>query len=379
MYDVIIVGAGLSGAVFADQFARVLGKRVLVLDKRNHIAGNCYDERNEDGILMNEYGLHLFHCNDERTYNYIQQFSEWIRYDHKVLSRVHHQGRDIYVPLPVNIETVNQLCDQSIQTTEEMNQWLSEHQVKYDAITNGEEAAKARVGTQLFETLFEHYTYKQWAKTPAELDKSVLQRIPIRMDHDVRYFSDKYQVIPANGYTEFVRAMLDHPLITVQLNTDFTKVRNESWCTQREWLIYTGPIDVYFKDLPPLEYRSIRFEKERLSDVGLYQCNSVINEPGKDVEYTRTVEYKHLPYNDRKSPHTTIVREYTMAEGEPYYPIPNQRNLDLYQEYLKQAVEEEKNNVIFVGRLANYKYKNMNEAILDALVLFDERVFLTKE
>ena len=377
MYDVIIVGAGLSGAVFADRFARILGKRVLVIDKRDHIAGNCYDKRNEDGILMNEYGLHLFHCNDERTYNYIHKFGEWIRYDHKVLSRIHHKGRDIYVPVPVNIETVNQLCNQSLQTTEDMKQWLQENQVKYDEITNGEQAAKARVGEQLFTSLFEHYTYKQWAKTPAELDKSVLQRIPIRMDHDVRYFSDKYQVIPAQGYTEFVRKMLDHPLITVKLNTDFQMVRNEPWCTTREWLIYTGPIDVYFKDLPSLEYRSIRFEKERLEHVGLYQCNSVINEPGKDVEYTRTVEYKHLPYNDRLSPHTTIVREYTMADGEPYYPIPNQRNLDLYQEYLKLAIEEEKNNVIFVGRLANYKYKNMNEAILDALVLFDERVFLS--
>jgi len=372
MYEVIIVGAGLSGAVFADRFARVLGKKVLIIDKRNHIAGNCYDFRNEDGILMNEYGLHLFHCNDERTYQYIQQFCKWIRYDHKVISRVVHNNKEIYVPVPVNIETVNRLCYQSIKTTEEMKDWLTQNQVSYETIVNGEQAAKARVGEKLYSLLFEHYTYKQWAKTPSELDKSVLERIPVRMDHDVRYFNDRYQVIPEYGYTEFVRSMLDHPLITIQLNTDFNQIKHES----RKWLIYTGPIDAYFKEsnFPPLEYRSIRFEKERLN-VKFYQSNSVINEPSNDVEYTRTVEYKHLPYNNRHTDSTIIVREYTMADGEPYYPIPNDKNLLLYNKYLELAKkEEEEHNVIFVGRLANYKYKNMNEAILDALILFDQKI-----
>jgi UDP-galactopyranose mutase len=376
MYDVIIVGAGLSGAVFADCFARECGKRVLVIDKRNHIAGNCYDYKNQDGQLVSAYGLHLFHCNDERTFSYIQRFGKWMRYDHKVVSRVVQDGTERFVPVPVSIDTVNVLCDKHLQTEEDMKSWLEVNQVKYpNGVKNGEEAAKARVGEDLYHRLFESYTIKQWDKHPSELDKSVLERIPVRTNRDTRYFSDKYQVLPVNGYTAFVQAMLDHPLITVRLETDFNEIRDEPWATQREWLIYTGPIDVYFPNMQKLEYRSIRFESERLP-TQYYQTNVVVNEPDPSVPYTRTVEYKHLPYacHRNHSPFTTIVREYTTDTGEPFYPVPNQRNQELYNEYLELARKEEKNGVIFVGRLANYKYKNMNEAILDALLLFEQRV-----
>jgi len=383
-FDVVVVGAGLSGAVFADRFARVLGKRVLVIDKRDHIAGNCYDYVNADGHLMNKYGLHIFHCNDDETFNYIRQFSEWIRYDHKVVARVVIGGdREELVPVPVNIETVNKLCDDNLQTPADMDAWLAAHQVLPPGgavCKNGEEAAKARVGETLYKALFETYTKKQWGRSAAELDRSVLERIPVRRDHDVRYFSDKYQVIPAKGYTAFVAAMLDHPLITVRLGVDYFRMAEDDAAqavASRQWLIYTGPIDHYFssKGYPALEYRSIDFREERLEGVHYYQRNVVVNEPGDDVGYTRTVEYKHLPYNaTAATTATTIVREYTTDSGEPYYPVPNVQNAALYERYKALAENESKNGVVFVGRLANYKYKNMNEAIADALALFSQIV-----
>jgi len=366
-YDVIIVGAGLSGAVFADRFAREQGKRVLVVDKRDHIAGNCYYYANQDGLLISKYGLHLFHCNSDRVYNYIRRFGDWVRYDHTVVARV---GRKL-VPVPVNIETVNMLCDANIQNTREMDEWLAANQVKYEQISNGEEAAKARVGTKLYEALFKDYTMKQWNKSPAELDRSVLERIPVRNDHDPRYFTDRYQVLPIHGYTAFVEAMLQHPLITVKLNTHF----NVGEYRHKDWLIYTGPIDRYFANagLPALEYRSIRFEEERVESRGYYQERLVINYPSPNVKFTRCVEYKHLPHNNFPSTHTTIVREYTTDEGEPYYPVPNPRNQALYEEYKVLAEKEETNGVLFIGRLASYKYKDMHVAIEDALNLFDQR------
>jgi UDP-galactopyranose mutase len=270
------------------------------------------------------------------------------------------------------METVNVLCNQHLQTEDDMKEWLHTYQVKYDEIKNSEQSAKARIGETLYHQLIESYTIKQWNKTPAELDKSVLERIPVRCNHDTRYFSDKYQMIPEKGYTAFVHAMLDHPLIQVQLETDYESVREKY---QPEWVIYTGPIDIYFasKGYPSLEYRSIDFEITRLENVGRYQPNVVVNEPHPSVAYTRTVEYKHLPYSS-PSPHTTIVREYSSDRGEPYYPVPNERNMNLYLQYQVLAEEEEKQNVLFVGRLANYKYKNMNEAILDALELFDCKI-----
>jgi UDP-galactopyranose mutase len=371
--EVVVVGAGLSGAVLAERCARVLGMRVLVLDRRDHIAGNCYDYVNEDGHLVNKYGLHLFHTNDTEVYDYIQRFGEWMRYDHKVVARV--GGR--LVPVPVGIETVNALCGENITTPEEMDAWLAANQVAYPGgVHNGEEAAKARVGERLYKLLFEDYTKKQWAKSPAELDKSVLERIPVRRDHDTRYFSDRYQVIPVRGYTAIVAAMLDHPLITVRLGADFGDA--EDGRGTAKWVFYTGPVDQYFKGcgLPPLEYRSIRFESERVPvcGKGFAMERLVINEPSPDVPYTRTVEYKHLPTNAAsRSGYSTIVREYTTDEGEPYYPVPNPANQATYRLYAEKAKEAERDGVFFVGRLGTYKYLNMDQAIGNALALFREK------
>jgi UDP-galactopyranose mutase len=377
-YDIVIVGAGLSGSVLADRFARVLNKKVLVIDKRNHIAGNCYDYTNSDGMLMNKYGLHIFHTNDDETYKYITQFGKWIPYVHKVVARVEmDDGIEELVPVPVNIETVNKLLHTHLQTTDDMDAWLKENQVKYpDGIHTSEEMAKSRVGEELYERLFKHYTIKQWNRQPCELDPSVMARIPIRNNHDCRYFSDKYQLYPLNGYTAFVAELLNHPLITLRLNTDYFSVQDEDCIKGRNLLIYTGPIDRYFDstEYPKLEYRSIRFEELGVQGAGLFQSNIVVNEPSPDVAYTRCVEYSHLPQNrHRNNGSTTIVREYTTDEGEPYYPVPNERNMQLYEKYRQLAMEEERRNrVIFVGRLAQYKYIDMHTAIKNALDIFKQ-------
>ena len=372
--DVLIVGAGLSGCVIAERFATELNKKVLVIDKRNHIAGNCYDFIDENNILMNQYGAHLFHTNSETVWEYINRFGKWQRWEHKVVGMVDGQ----LVPIPVNITTVNMLCGTHLQTESEMNKWLDENvKSKYAdiPIENSEDVAKTRVGDVLYEKIFKHYTWKQWNKYPAELAPEVLQRIPIRNNFDDRYFSDKYQVLPEKGYTEFCKKILDHPNISVFTGVDFFKLKQE-YADQfkQKIIIYTGPIDTYFKnsELPPLEYRSIDFQVERIKNIGTngyFQPNSVVNYPEIQPEFTRIVEYKH--FLNQKSEHTTIVREYTTDVGEPYYPVPNSKNQEVYEQYKKLAIEEtQKNNVHFLGRLANYKYFNMDQAIDNSLTYF---------
>lgn len=360
--DVIVVGAGLSGCVIAERMATVLNKKVLVMEKRNHIGGNCYDYVDENGILMNKYGAHLFHTNDEDVWEYINKFDTWVRWEHKVVGWIDNQ----LVPIPANITTVNQLCGQHIRTEDEMNQWLKQNQVVFDEIKNGEEMALSRVGPELYEKIFKEYTYKQWGKYAYELKPEVLARIPVRNNFDTRYFSDKYQVLPHKGYTHFFERLLDHPNISVQLNTDFFSVRDKM---KNKIIIFTGPIDRYFqeKGFEPLEYRSLRFEIESYKYMHYYQPNSVVNYPQTDQPFTRIIEYKHFLHQD--SPHTTIVKEYSCEEGEPYYPVLNEKNISLFQKY-QQLAQEEK-DVHFIGRLANYKYFNMDQAIKNALVYFN--------
>lgn len=365
--DVVVVGCGLSGAVLAERFASVLGREVLIVEKRDHVAGNCYDYR-EDGILVNKYGAHLFHTNDEGVWDYVRKFSEWVRWDHRVLGHVN--GR--MVPIPVNINTVNALCGENIQTPEEMRVWLSHVQVHPETIENGEQMALSRVGKDLYEKIFRTYTKKQWDKYPEELDPSVLARIPVRDDFDDRYFSDRFQALPKEGYTRFVENMINHPNIRVMLRTDFFSIRDQ---LQYGLLLFTGPIDMYFKDqgLEPLEYRSIDFQMEKRKDVDYFQPNSVVNYPEDSVPFTRIVEYKHFLH--QSSPHTVLVREFPCEKGEPYYPVPNDKNKRLYEKYQKLADLE--NDVYFIGRLANYKYFNMDAAIRNALDFFQQH-FQTK-
>lgn len=361
-HDVVIVGSGLSGSVLAERIATTTTLHVLVLEKRDHIAGNCYDFVDDNGILMNQYGAHLFHTNDEEVWDYVNQFAEWRRWDHRVLGKVNGK----LVPIPVNINTVNALCGTNIQSNGEMRTWLSDHQLCFETEpTNSREMALSRVGQELYEKIFRPYTIKQWGKEPEELGPSVLARIPVREDWDDRYFTDRFQALPVGGYTNFISRMLDHPHIEVRTCTDFFAVRdNIDW----DHLFFTGPIDHYYSQmgLDKLEYRSLRFEVERHRNMNYYQPNSVVNHPSPDTPFTRIVEYKHFLH--QSSPHTTIVKEYACDEGEPYYPVPNAKNTSLYEKYRSLSGNEK--NVFFVGRLANYKYFNMDAAIRNALDLF---------
>lgn len=369
-YFAVIVGAGLSGATLARELADA-GKRVLVIDKRAHTGGNVFDEiEPESGLRVARYGAHLFHTNDEGVWAYVRRFARWQRWDHRVVTRV--SGR--LVPVPANINTVNALFeDANIVDEAGMRAFMArEREGDEKSATNSEEVALARVGRRLYESLFETYTKKQWGVTARELDPLVLQRIPVRENFDDRYFGDRYQALPVDGYAAFVDALLANENITVRLNADFFGERAELE-RAAEWVLYTGPVDAFFSDagLPRLEYRSINFESRVIDCVGFAQPNSVVNFGDASVEYTRSIEYKHFLHQTSPTGKTVIVSERSTGDGEPYYPMPTQVNKDLYARYqaLAAAAEAEARapRVRFVGRLATYKYINMDAAIRGGL------------
>jgi len=364
-YNVIIIGAGLSGAVMAEQFAGKK-KKVLIIDKRPHIGGNCYDFIDEEtGILCNKYGPHFFHTNNEEVWDYVQRFSEWKPYEHRVLAKVDNKT----VPVPVNITTVNTLFNKEIKTKVEMENWLQANQVKNTNITNSKEMALSLVGTELYEKIFKNYTFKQWGVYPEELKPEIAARIPVRNNFDTRYFTDKYQALPSLGYTEFIKKILTSPLITVLLNADFEDIKYN--IEPSTTIIYTGPIDNYFTGYEKLGYRSLDIVFERYKNKGFYQEGVQINYPNLDEKFTRIIEYKHC-FN-QKSDYTIISKEYSTDKGEPSYPILNDKNLELFAMYKELAEKETKEkNVHYLGRLANYKYFNMDQAIHNSLAYFKE-------
>ena len=361
-FDIVIIGAGISGSVLAERYAAI-GKRVLVVEKRDHIAGNCFDFYDENGILTSQYGAHLFHTNDEGVWDYVNQFAEWYPWKHKVIARVD----DKTVPIPVNITTVNTLFNTNISNETEMQDWLNKNRIPFNQPANGEEAVLNKVGEVLYNKMFKHYTKKQWDKYPAELHASVLERIPVRDNYDDRYFSDTHQALPKGGYTKLFENILASPNIMVLLNTDYFEIQDQ--LGEYEKLFYTGPIDRFFQFnenlKEKLEYRSINFVTEQI-DQEYFQENSVVNYPGEEVDFTRIVEYKH--FGHQQSDKTSIVKEYTVDEGEPYYPVPNDKNQEIYAQYKAEA--DKLTDVYFVGRLANYKYFNMDQAFRNALDLF---------
>jgi len=367
-YDIIIVGAGISGAVIAERYATLLNKKVLIIEKRDHIGGNCYDYYDDAGLLISKYGAHLFHTNYDDVWQYVQKFSEFTPYEHRVLAKVDEK----LVPVPVNITTVNMLLGENIKNESEMDEWLLKNQVKNDNPKNGREAALSRVGQKLYDKIFKNYTKKQWDKYPEELDASVLNRIPVRNNFDDRYFSDTYQGQPKDGYTKLFEKMLNHPNVTVRLNTDFFEIKDT--LKDYERLFYTGPIDQYFgykyAKEANLEYRSLKFQFET-HDQKYFQENSVINYPNTE-DFTRIVEYKY--FTNQVHPKTTISKEfstdYIPGVNEPYYPVPNPKNEEIFSKYQKEALELEREGIHFVGRLANYKYFNMDQAFKNALDLF---------
>jgi UDP-galactopyranose mutase len=369
MDPVVIIGAGLSGAVLAERCAAILKRPVIIIDQRDHVAGNCYDYIDDNGIMLSKYGAHIFHTSDEKVWRYVNTFSNWVPYEHKVLSNV--EGK--LVPIPVNIDTVNTLLGLHIKTPTEMIKWVNKQSTGNMELKNSEEAALSVLGNKrLYELMFKNYTFKQWSIWPIDLEPSVLLRIPIHSDFDDRYFHDTYEAIPENGYTEFVNKLLSNPLIKVILGVDYNTVKSS--LPKYHKLIYTGPIDHYFEDkYDKLQYRSIRFEFETLN-MPSYQATAVVNYPSLNVPYTRIVEYKKL-YGS-VSENTVISREYPCWDGEPYYPVPTQGNRDLYNKYREEADTLE--DVIFVGRLANYKYFNMDQAIKNSLDIFEKHLLHQK-
>lgn len=356
-YDYIVAGAGFAGAVVAERLAAGLGKRVLVVDKRPHIAGNAYDYRNEHGILVHLYGPHIFHTQSEKVFNYLSHFTEWRPYEHRVLASV--DGK--LVPIPINIDTINQLYGLNLDA-EGMEKFLAERVEAPEEIKTSEDIVVSRVGRELYEKFFRNYTRKQWGVDPSELDSCVAGRIPVRFNHDDRYFADTFQAMPLEGYTKMFARMLSHPNITVMLSTDYREIV-ESYPDAK--LVYTGPVDEFFDyRFGKLPYRSLRFEHET-HDKENFQPVGVVNYPNEH-EYTRITEFKHLTGD--QSSQTSVVYEYPSAEGEPYYPVPRPENAKLYELYRELA--DSTPNVYFCGRLANYKYFNMDQVVAQALHLY---------
>lgn len=360
-YDYLIVGAGFSGAVLAERLASQRNKTCLLVDRRLHIGGNSRDCVNSDGVLIHSYGPHYFRTNSDRVIAYLSQFTEWNPFEYKILS----SSRGQLWQFPINLNTFEQWLGRG-STSEEMQEVFDEMRSKIDSPSNSEEVILSQVGRRFYEMFFMNYTRKQWGRDASKLDPSVCGRIPIRTNRDDRYFSDKFQALPACGYTAMFQKMLDHPSITVKLGTDFRDVRKQ---VQFKHLIFTGPVDEYFDHcLGRLPYRSLRFEHETLHQE-FYQPVVQVNYPN-DHDYTRIVEIKHA--TGQKIPLTTIVREYPQEHGagrEPYYPIPAPDSRALYQRYAELSAMEK--NVSFVGRLATYKYYNMDQVVAAALTEFD--------
>ena len=357
MFDFLIVGAGLSGAVLAERLASREGKRVLLVEKRSHIGGNTFDYFNSDGILVHKYGPHIFHTNSLEVFNYLGKFTEWRPYEHRVLASVD----GTLVPIPINLNTINTLYGLQL-SSEEVSRFLQEKAEKRDRIITSEDVVLSQVGKDLYEKFFKGYTRKQWGMDPSQLDAAVAARIPTRSNKDGRYFTDTYQAMPLHGYTCMFEKMLNHPNISVMLNTDYKDI--EKWVPFHR-MIYTGPIDYYFNHCyGHLPYRSIEFRLETM-DQKVYQPTGTVNYPN-DQPYTRTTEFKYLTGQKHKK--TTVVFEYPRAEGDPYYPIPRPENTELYKKY--QILAQTLPNVYFSGRLGTYKYYNMDQVVAQSLTLF---------
>ena len=361
MFDYLIVGAGFAGSVLAERLARAAGKRVLLVDRRAHIGGNAYDHYDEAGILVHRYGPHIFHTNSERVFSYLSQFTEWRPYEHRVRALVGGQ----LLPIPINLDTVNRLYGLEL-TSEELMEFFAERAEPVERVRTSEDVVVSTVGRHLYETFFRGYTRKQWGLDPSELDASVTKRVPTRTSRDDRYFTDCFQFMPLNGYTRMFNRMLDHPNVKILLNTDY---RELDGILPFRRMIFTGPIDEYFDCcFGKLPYRSIEFVFETL-ETSWHQVAPVVNYPGEEP-HTRVTEFKHL--TGQVSPRTTIVTEYPCDVGDPYYPVPRPENTALYKRYKELADDEP--HVEFVGRLATYKYYNMDQVVAQALAVFDRIV-----
>jgi UDP-galactopyranose mutase len=357
MFDFLIVGAGFAGSVMAERLAGQLNKKVLIIDKRNHIGGNTYDHYDNDGLLVHKYGPHLFHTNSREIFDYLGQFTTWRSYEHRVLASVD----GMLVPIPINLNTINQLYGLQLSSNQVDEFLRTKAEMKAQIITS-EDVVISKVGRELYEKFFKGYTKKQWGLDPSELDASVAARIPVRNNRDNRYFTDTYQAMPLLGYTRMFENMLSHPNIKIMLNTDYKEI--EKMIPHKE-MIFTGPVDYYFDYCyGKLPYRSIEFRFETL-ETERHQITGTINYPNEHP-YTRSTEFKFI--TGQKHPKTTVVYEHPQKEGDPYYPVPRPENSELYKRYQTLALGLK--NVYFTGRLATYKYYNMDQVVAQSLTLF---------
>jgi UDP-galactopyranose mutase len=357
MYDWLIVGAGFAGSVLAERLANERGERVLLIDRRPHIGGNAYDRHDDAGLLIHQYGPHIFHTNSEAVFGYLSRFTAWRPYEHRVLAEVDGQ----LVPIPINLDTVNKLYGLDLGA-EELEAWFADRAEQLPEIRTSEDVVVSKVGRELYEKFFQGYTRKQWGLDPSELDKSVTARVPTRTNRDDRYFGDTFQAMPKHGYTRMFEAMLSSPKIHVMLQTEYRDIRS---IIPFRRMIFTGPIDEFFDyRFGRLPYRSLRFEHVTLAEER-HQPVAVINYPQTE-DYTRVTEYKHL--TGQVNPRTSLTFEYPSADGDPYYPIPRPENGELFKRYERLALATP--DVWFVGRLATYRYYNMDQVVGQALSTF---------
>jgi UDP-galactopyranose mutase len=356
LFDYLIVGAGYAGSILAERLARGSGKQVLLVDRRPHIGGNAYDHYNDAGILVHKYGPHIFHTNSKDVFDYLSRFTEWRQYQHKVLASVDGQ----LVPIPINLDTINTLYGLNLNSFQ-VEEFFASRAEKREQIKTSEDVVVNKVGRELYEKFFRGYTRKQWGLDPSELDAQVTARVPTRTNRDDRYFTDNYQAMPKHGFTRMFQNMLDHPNIKIMLNADYRDVKDS--IPHRE-IIYTGPVDEFFDfRFGKLPYRCLEFKHETLN-LPQYQPVAVVNYPNENP-FTRITEFKHLTGQEHAK--TSIVYEYPQAEGDPYYPIPRRENAELYRQYQELA---EASGIHFVGRLATYKYYNMDQVVAQALTLY---------
>jgi len=365
MFDWLVVGAGFAGSVLAERIASQRNERVMVIDRRDHIAGNAFDHPDEAGVLVHRYGPHIFHTNSRQVLDHLSRFTQWRPYEHRVLAEVRSPltGEPVRVPMPINLDTVNRLYGLSL-SEDEVEGWMAARAERVPEIRTSEDVVVSKVGRELYELFFQGYTRKQWALDPSELDKSVTARVPTRTNRDDRYFTDAFQAMPLHGYTRMFERILAHPNITVRTGMDYEEAR---WTVPHRRVIWTGPVDEYFGfRFGKLPYRSLRFEHRTLEQER-FQPVGTVNYPAEEVPYTRISEYKHL--TGQSHPRTSVTYEFPSAEGDPYYPIPRAENQALYKRY--EALADATADVWFVGRLATYRYYNMDQIVGQALATFN--------
>ena len=362
-YDYLIVGAGFAGSVMAERIASQLNNKVLIVEKRNHIGGNAYDEYDEYGILVHRYGPHIFHANSKKVFDYLSQYTEWRFYGHKVLAKL---NGELY-PIPINRITLNKLYGLKLKSEADVKNYLETVRQNHFPVLNSEDIIVNQVGNDLFEKFFKHYTKKQWNLEPKELSAQVCGRIPVRFNDDCRYFTDKYQYMPKDGYTKMFGKMLSNKNIEIVVNQNYKTILNE---VKYDKMIYTGPIDYFFDyEFGKLPYRSIRFEFENIKNEWVQKV-AQINHVSGEVEYTRMIEHKYL--TGQQADTTTITKEYPQNEGEPFYPIPTEETRHLFLKY--EAEAKKLKNVIFCGRLAEYQYFNMDQVVANTLIIFQNKI-----